>query len=199
MLSIGTGLSLSVAIIASGVVGLAAAPAEAVTTPACAIGTWHLDRKATNTTVDGEKDWTKRSGATGVKLTIGKKYAVYSFTGSTREYATGVTNGEQFAWSVAYKGNLRVKLNLNGSARGFIKLDGRSASGNATSQSVSTEPRPRTDPVRSVVKDLKKGHADSMVPAGAKFTCSRKQLVMREEYDMLGYKFTNTLTFRRIK
>jgi hypothetical protein len=175
-------------------------PAEGATTQVCANGTWNLVRKATSSTstANGEKDWTKRSGATGVKLTIGKKYAVYSFTGSTREYSSGVMGGEEYAWSIIYKGSLRVKVEVNGATKGSIELNGKFARGDATSQSVSTKPLPRTDPVDSVVEDLKRGHAESMVPQIARFTCSEKKLVMRESYNMVGYKFTNILIFHRI-
>ncbi|MEV4582239.1 hypothetical protein AB0K16_54330 [Nonomuraea jabiensis] len=187
----------SIAIVVTGITCLSAAPAKANSKPPCTFGTWTLVHKATSSRSSAD-DWAKRSGVTGVKVTIGKHYASFSFEGSTREYATGLMNGEEYSWNAIYRGRLKIRVKIDGLSKGLISFSGKSASGNATFQSVSTSPERRTNPVRSLVDDLRKGQPESMTPSTGRFACSKKQLVIRENYNMLGNKFSNTLTMRRV-
>ena len=186
----------SIAIVVTSTVCLSAAPAEAGSKPPCAIGSWTLVHKVTSSRSSAD-DWSKRSGAQGVRNFIGKRHALFSFKGSTRESSTGLMNGEEYAWNAIYKGKLKIDVKVSGSRKGRISFDGKSATGNATFQSASTSPQQRTNPIRSIVDDLRKGHAESMTPRAGRFVCSKKKLVIRESYNMLDYRFSNTLTFQR--
>ncbi|ROO87454.1 hypothetical protein EDD29_5062 [Actinocorallia herbida] len=164
-----------------------AIPAEAREATGCVVGKWRLvSVKGYYRSDDGDR--IDRSGASGVRLTIGKKKAFFTFTGSKPLMfhgtfaATGPTS-----WKVVYRGKLQIGVS---STAKLLSFKDTSARGNATSTSDGD-----TTPLAG---ELRKGVREYLVPDGSRYTCTKQRLVTKVKLNMLGVRTGDTLTFRRI-
>ncbi|MCD0448262.1 hypothetical protein LO762_03490 [Actinocorallia sp. API 0066] len=184
-----TRTALAVSLAASGVLALAATPAQAAPKPKkkCYTGQWvttGLTAKITGKSAQtGYTQNVTYKGMAGIKLKLDpKKGLVYNFTGSKRETFAGVNvDGKRVEGWEQLKGVLYLPAKITGDRKGVITSRNKQARGPATGTGMNIKPERASWGTWKVADHAKIGHFDTPVVKKATFTCvPGKKLVVKD-------------------
>ena len=197
-------IALAAGLVAPALAVIAPATAHAAVKP-CAYGTWRLLGEQVHISgVNGKIKWAQHAwGAAGIKLTLSKGKAKYTFTGSAKEYASGTDRtGARFAYWDRFWGTMTEKAKVTGTTKGPFTSNPHSATGNARGQYNVTYPKSHLYPSFNLVTDTRQNGATTLYPDKATYTCTHTTLAISDStkgHNKSGtWKSTFRLTYRRV-
>lgn len=177
------------AVLATGVAGALAAPAQAApltrAQPKCYAGLWKttgLKAVIHGKAPTGYTQHVVYKGMAGIKLKVTSKRLVYDFTGSQRETFSGTgTDGKRVKGWEKLTGVLYLPSKVSSDTKGLkgqIASYNKKASGPATGTGMNTLPTQASWGGWKVAAHARIGHFDTPVIKKAKFLCDPKKKML---------------------
>ncbi|ROO84085.1 hypothetical protein EDD29_1597 [Actinocorallia herbida] len=190
------------AVIALAVSGTVVAAAPASAAAKCAAGSWRLTAEKNEFYGAAETGAFKgrTSGLAGQRLTVKGDRVTFDFAKAAPEN-TVYTGAKPETYRNTYRGTLTAKVKITGSAKGKLTVYPKTAKGTAKAKVVQLKPKRKEWGSYNVVKMIRDGGTETVLPFGYSYTCTKTALKFtltssgENEFGAFGGTFR--LTYKR--